>query len=85
LLSALEEAATCEVWMKKRCEQCGSKLGLGVRFLNLWNGQEWVHMRFCSNLCQSTYDLERRNETARNRLMNLLARDNRPARHMSSR
>src|SRR5262249_20476224 len=28
LLSVLEGAATCEVWMKKRCEQCGSKLGL---------------------------------------------------------
>ena len=32
----------------KRCAQCHSKLGLGVRFRNVWNGHWWVHVRFCS-------------------------------------
>ena len=65
---------------KRRCEQCRSKLGLGVRFLNLWSGQEWVHVRFCCNLCQTTYELERRNEIARNRWIGMLARDSRSVR-----
>jgi hypothetical protein len=61
--------------MKKWCEHCGSKLGLGVRFLNLWNRQEWVHVRFCSTLCQTTYELEQRTQTARNRWTDSLACD----------
>jgi hypothetical protein len=58
-----------------RCFNCGSKLGLGVRFLNLWNCEEWVHVRFCSTLCQTTCELERRTQTARNRWIDSLARD----------
>jgi hypothetical protein len=31
----------------KRCALCHGKLGLGVRYRNLWNGRWWVHTRFC--------------------------------------
>lgn len=46
---------------KKLCSQCGSRLGLGLRFRNLWNGFGWLHLRFCSALCEEDYELERRN------------------------
>ena len=45
----------------KRCAQCHEKLGLGVRFRNLWNGRWWVHLRFCSAACEEQYQLERYN------------------------
>lgn len=41
--------------MKKyrdRCAECGGRLGLGVRFRNLWNGAFWYHLRFCSSRCE---------------------------------
>lgn len=44
----------------KRCAQCGGKLGLGIKFRNLWNGKWWVHLRFCSSLCEHTYELAHR-------------------------
>jgi hypothetical protein len=36
----------------KRCAQCHKKLGLGIRFRNIWNGHWWVHVRFCSVRCK---------------------------------
>jgi hypothetical protein len=39
----------------KRCALCHGKLGLGVRFRNIWNGAWWVHVRFCSVRCEATY------------------------------
>jgi hypothetical protein len=39
----------------KRCALCHGKLGLGVRFRNIWNGAWWVHVRFCSVHCEATY------------------------------
>jgi hypothetical protein len=39
----------------KRCALCHGKLGLGVRFRNIWNGTWWVHVRFCSVRCGAIY------------------------------
>ncbi len=50
----------------KRCDQCDGKLGLGVKFRNLWNGRWWVHLRFCSALCEHDYELERRTAIGHN-------------------
>src|SRR5258705_13772493 len=50
-----------------RCAQCHGKLGLGVKFGNLWNGDWREHFRFCSNCCQELWELERRKITAQNR------------------
>jgi hypothetical protein len=47
----------------KKCAQCNGKLGLGVRFRNLWNGRWWVHLRFCSSYCEKLYELEQRGST----------------------
>jgi hypothetical protein len=35
---------------------CHGKLGLGVRYRNLWNGRWWVHTRFCSANCVERYN-----------------------------
>jgi hypothetical protein len=43
----------------KRCAHCHSKLGLGVRFRNIWNGHWWVHVRFCSARCEAIYGAKR--------------------------
>lgn len=56
----------------KRCAQCGGKLGLGVRFRNRWNGRWWLHLRFCSSLCEHNYELEYRQEKDRARWMSFL-------------
>jgi hypothetical protein len=40
----------------KRCALCHGKLGLGVRYRNLWNGRWWVHTRFCSAHCVEQYN-----------------------------
>ena len=61
--------------MAKRCSQCSGKLGLGVKFRNLWNGRWWVHLRFCSSLCEENYELEHRQEIERNRWFTNFARD----------
>jgi hypothetical protein len=58
----------------KRCAQCGGHLGLGVKFRNLWNGAWWVHLRFCSALCEESYELERRIENERRRWLTVSAR-----------
>jgi hypothetical protein len=42
-----------------RCAQCRRKLGLGVRFRNIWNGHWWVHLRFCSARCEAIYEAKR--------------------------
>ena len=59
--------------MTKRCHQCRGKLGLGVRFRNLWNGRSWLHLRFCSSLCETTHELELRNARVQNRWFRYLA------------
>ena len=47
--------------MKKyRCAECGGKLGLGVRFRNLWDGISWFHLRFCSTRCEERHEHSRR-------------------------
>src|SRR6516164_6111055 len=56
----------------KRCAQCHGKLGLGVRFRNLWNGRWWVHLRFCSTHCEGLYELERYEANARHRWYSFL-------------
>ena len=43
----------------KKCAQCHRKLGLGVRFRNMWNGHWWVHVRFCSARCEAIYEAKR--------------------------
>jgi hypothetical protein len=43
----------------KRCVQCHSKLGLGVRFRNIWTGHWWIHVRFCSARCEAIYGAKR--------------------------
>jgi hypothetical protein len=60
--------------MKRRCTQCSGRLGLGIRFRNLWNGTWWTHLRFCSAYCEHNYELERRQDNERNRWLNFLAR-----------
>jgi hypothetical protein len=52
---------------KPCCFQCGRKLALGERFRNLWNGEWWLRLRFCSSLCENNYELEHRRENAGNR------------------
>ena len=52
---------------KRNCAQCHGKLGLGVRFRNLWNGFGWVHLRFCSSYCEANFELEKRNTTRQDR------------------
>jgi hypothetical protein len=47
----------------KRCTQCHGKLGLGVRFRNLWNGHWWIHVRYCSTHCEALHELERRDDS----------------------
>jgi hypothetical protein len=58
----------------KKCAQCNGKLGLGVRFRNWWNGQWWVHLRFCSRYCEALYELEQAETNAKNRWHSFLAR-----------
>lgn len=46
---------------RKHCAQCSGKLGLGVRFTNLFTRYGWLHLRFCSNLCRENFELEKAN------------------------
>ena len=55
---------------KRRCMECGGKLGLGVRFRNLWDGFSWVHLRFCSASCEARNEFTRR--TSRDRWFSYL-------------
>jgi len=57
----------------KRCAQCHRKLGLGVRFRNIWNGHWWVHVRFCSVRCEAIYEVKR-NDAAKRRWHAFLTR-----------
>jgi hypothetical protein len=59
----------------KRCTLCHGRLGLGVRFRNVWNGRWWVHVRFCSVRCEGIYEV-RRNEAAKHRWHIFLAPSN---------
>jgi len=49
---------------KKRCAQCHGKLGLGVRFRNLWR-DGWQHLRFCSAKCETLFEQKLRDARAR--------------------
>jgi hypothetical protein len=60
--------------MMKRCAQCGGKLGLGVKFRNLWRGYRWVHLRFCSRVCEQIYEVGHRKESGQSRLLSPQAR-----------
>ena len=57
---------------KKRCTQCLGKLGLGIRFKNLWTGNGWTHLRFCSKNCERTHEAARRMANDRNRWLSFL-------------
>jgi hypothetical protein len=57
---------------KKVCLQCGSRLGLGMRFRNLWTGMGWEHVRFCSSLCEANNELERRNQNSQTKWLSYL-------------
>jgi hypothetical protein len=57
---------------RHRCAGCGNKLGLGVRFRNLWNGTTWLHLRFCSANCETRNELVRRNATRPDRWFSYL-------------
>jgi hypothetical protein len=43
----------------KTCAQCHGRLGLGLRSRNVWTGQWWVHLRFCSSRCEARHQSER--------------------------
>jgi cytochrome c len=34
----------------KTCALCHGKLGLGIRFRNIWNGRWWAHVRLVGSL-----------------------------------
>jgi len=54
--------------MKKYCcAECGGKLGLGVRFRNLWDGFSWSHLRFCSARCEEQNETVRRSTNREDR------------------
>ena len=54
--------------MKKHCcAECGGKLGLGVRFRNLWDGFSWSHLRFCSARCEEQNEIVRRRSNREDR------------------
>ena len=56
--------------MKKHCcAECGGKLGLGVRFRNLWDGFSWSHLRFCSARCEEQNEIVRRSIQPRRSLV----------------
>jgi hypothetical protein len=59
----------------KRCALCHGRLGLGVRFRNIWNGRWWVHVRFCSARCEGIYRVSR-SEAAKRRWHIFLAPSN---------
>jgi hypothetical protein len=62
----------------KRCAQCHKKLGLGVRFRNVWNGHWWAHVRFCSVRCEAIYEAKR-NDAVKHRWHDFLARGSSPS------
>jgi hypothetical protein len=62
---------------KHRCTECGGKLGLGVRFRNLWDGFSWIHLRYCSASCEAKDQLTRRN--ARDRWFSFVPETNTPS------
>jgi hypothetical protein len=66
--------ASRESLMKKRCHQCEGKLGLGVRFRNLWKFGHWLHLRFCSALCEANYELEQRNANRQTKWISYVGR-----------
>lgn len=60
--------------MKQRCAVCKKKVGLGVRFRNLWNGFGWTHVRFCGGRCEERFEREKRGTMVRLRWQQYLAR-----------
>jgi hypothetical protein len=69
----------------KRCAQCHGRLGLGVRFRNIWNGHWWVHLGFCSTQCERLYELYQSEASARDRWYSFLARGGPPLRPLRRR
>jgi hypothetical protein len=56
----------------KTCIVCGGRLGLGVRFTNVWRVFSWEHVRFCSSFCEHNWHLEYRQEQNRRRWLGYL-------------
>jgi hypothetical protein len=58
-----------------KCANCFGKLGLGVRFLSVWNRETWrfKHVRFCSARCEATYENDIRDEKARRKFLAYLS------------
>ena len=59
----------------RRCAQCHGRLGLGVRFRNLWSGHGWVHLRFCSTRCEGIFKQDREEANAKRRWYTVLFED----------
>ena len=57
----------------RRCAQCHGRLGLGVRFRNLWSGHGWVHLRFCSTRCEGIFKQDREEANAKRRWYTVLS------------
>jgi hypothetical protein len=64
--------------LMKTCAQCHKKLGLRVRFRNMWNGHWWVHVRFCSVRCEAICEAKR-NDAVKHRWHAVLARGSSPS------
>ena len=45
--------------MKRRCALCKKKVGLGVRFRNLWDGFGWTDLRFWGARCEERFEQEK--------------------------
>jgi hypothetical protein len=60
--------------MKHRCAVCKKKVGLGVRFRNLWNGFGWTHVRFCGAKCEKRFEQDKKDAVLRLRWNRYLAR-----------
>jgi hypothetical protein len=60
----------------KRCAQCGGKLGLGVKYQNLWRGYRLVHLRFCSKVCEQAYEVMQRRASKQSRRLAAPGNDN---------
>jgi hypothetical protein len=59
----------------RRCAQCHGRLGLGVRFRNLWSGHGWVHLRFCSTRCEGIFKQDQEEANAKRRWYTVLFAD----------
>jgi hypothetical protein len=67
----------------RRCAQCHGRLGLGVRFRNLWSGHGWVHLHFCSTRCEGIFKQDREEANAKRRWYTVLSPSGRGADSLS--